>query len=275
MCWGVAPSSGVQAHEFPQQAPAGSLVSRELLRSACEPFFEQMLTAMHEALVQAQMNKQSQVAFAEQAMTQTAKVSSLQALYPIHRSAYASSQLTTTFDEESTEAEESGAFASLLSGPTSESEGFDVIEPKSPETEASVPTGISLATIEDLDQTSDVEKSTMVCRHWKSKGWCRLESNCKFLHPEHKRGVGAPKTCSNGIGDISGAGRPGMSTSLSQSDAADMEVEAPPVPTVRRKRRGGRGRTNKGQQAEPGEVQQEATGTQLPVAGVVWIAGFA
>jgi len=34
------------------------------------------------------------------------------------------------------------------------------------------------------------EKSPMVCRHWKSKGWCKLEGKCKFLHPEHKRGTG-------------------------------------------------------------------------------------
>merc|ERR1719502_1316402 len=32
----------------------------------------------------------------------------------------------------------------------------------------------------------------MVCRHWKSKGWCRLGSSCKFQHPEHKRGVAGP-----------------------------------------------------------------------------------
>lgn len=42
----------------------------------------------------------------------------------------------------------------------------------------------------DAEHGSDQEKSVMVCRHWKSKGWCRLEDNCKFLHPEHKRGVG-------------------------------------------------------------------------------------
>merc|ERR1719401_636557 len=29
----------------------------------------------------------------------------------------------------------------------------------------------------------------MVCRHWKSKGWCRYGSECKFLHRENKRGV--------------------------------------------------------------------------------------
>lgn len=35
-----------------------------------------------------------------------------------------------------------------------------------------------------------VEKRAMVCRHWKSKGWCRLGSECRFLHPEYKRGSG-------------------------------------------------------------------------------------
>lgn len=34
------------------------------------------------------------------------------------------------------------------------------------------------------------EKSVMVCRHWKSKGWCKLGDDCKFLHPDHKRGAG-------------------------------------------------------------------------------------
>merc|ERR1719401_342523 len=32
-------------------------------------------------------------------------------------------------------------------------------------------------------------KSHMVCRHWKTKGWCKYQTNCKFMHPEHKRGV--------------------------------------------------------------------------------------
>lgn len=45
------------------------------------------------------------------------------------------------------------------------------------------------------------EKSVMVCRHWKSKGWCRLEASCKFLHPDHKRGnviTPAPKATNGG-----------------------------------------------------------------------------
>jgi len=30
----------------------------------------------------------------------------------------------------------------------------------------------------------------MVCCHWKNKGWCRYQDQCKFAHPEHKRGIG-------------------------------------------------------------------------------------
>merc|ERR1719350_665529 len=47
------------------------------------------------------------------------------------------------------------------------------------------------------------EKSVMVCRHWKSKGFCKLEDQCKFLHPENKRGSGTGdrKSSSAGVGD--------------------------------------------------------------------------
>lgn len=30
----------------------------------------------------------------------------------------------------------------------------------------------------------------VVCCHWKNKGWCRYQDQCKFAHPEHKRGAG-------------------------------------------------------------------------------------
>jgi len=28
----------------------------------------------------------------------------------------------------------------------------------------------------------------VVCRHWTTRGWCRMQANCKFLHPEELRG---------------------------------------------------------------------------------------
>mmetsp|Transcript_29627 Transcript_29627/g.85087 ORF Transcript_29627/g.85087 Transcript_29627/m.85087 type:complete len:362 (+) Transcript_29627:77-1162(+) len=37
---------------------------------------------------------------------------------------------------------------------------------------------------------SGAQRSQQVCCHWKNKGWCRYQSACKFMHPEHKRGAG-------------------------------------------------------------------------------------
>merc|ERR1712196_437015 len=94
-------------------------------------------------------------------------------------------QLEPMLDEESTDADEPGAFASLLSEPSWECDSSEVVEAKLHEEEVLPPPLPS----EDSEQASDAEKSIMVCRHWRSKGWCRLEENCKFLHPEHKRGI--------------------------------------------------------------------------------------
>jgi len=41
------------------------------------------------------------------------------------------------------------------------------------------------------DSGTPQAKSAVVCRHWKSKGWCRLGDECKFAHPEHKCGAGS------------------------------------------------------------------------------------
>jgi hypothetical protein len=140
--------------------------------------------------------------------------------------------LEPTLDEESTEADDIGAFASLLSGSASE------VDTKSPETDAVAPLLLEHALPEEPEQSSDlvqdVEKNQMVCRHWKTKGFCRLESNCKFLHPAEKRGIAATNLCC-GSG-ISRAACPGMSTG---------DSEMPVAALARRKKRGGKNRSNK------------------------------
>lgn len=210
--------------------PGQPLVSRELLKTACEPFFEQMLTAVQEAVEQ-QMRSQFQ---AQTQMHQQGHVQSFDSIgelkcqrtsmhFPQAR------QLDPLPDEESTDVEElSGAFASLLSGPTSEDEGSDGVLESSwkplPETSGT----------EEAEHAADCEKSTMVCRHWKSKGWCRLESNCKFLHPENKRGVSAPKGGSKSSaisGCMSGAEVPGITAMECPAD------QLPPAAVGGRRRR--------------------------------------
>jgi len=197
----------VKSDVFAQQQPAEAMVSRKKVRKMCEPFFEQMVTAVQHALQQ-----QAQQGAHWQHFDQT-----------IANTCY-QYQATPTWmlDEESTDANDSCAFASLLSSTSSEGDAHDALERKS---EASEP-------------GSDAERSVMVCRHWKSKGWCRLEDKCKFLHPEHKCGVSAPRTSSGSLVEGSADG------------------SAPPVPLVRRKKRGGKNRSNRGPQEQLGIESQ-------------------
>lgn len=197
-------------------------VSRELLRSICEPFFEQVITSLHVAL-QEQRIQPSQIPDTIYMMMQSmmpAVQGSCQNAFCAPPQMYSTAQSYSSYDEVSTEAEDCGAFSALLSGSSSPS-AVEVTELSPP---MDTPTASSP---EDSDQGSDPEKAVMVCRHWRSKGWCRMEDKCKFLHPENKRGVAAP----------------------SDVPLADGEVAAA---ISKRKRRGGKGRSTKAQQvAEP------------------------
>merc|ERR1719424_440380 len=126
------------------------------------------------------------------------------------------------WDDASTDEGEPGAFASLLSSPSSEcDEARNVWN-------------------EDSEPASDTEKSIMVCRHWKSKGWCRMESKCKFLHLEHKRGVSAVNAHSG------------------NAESATLAISA-----GRHKKRGGKNRSNRGQEVQLGSSQQTAPGAEF------------
>lgn len=89
----------------------------------------------------------------------------------------------------------------------------------------------------------DGEKSVMVCRHWKSKGWCRLEDQCKFLHPDSKRGAGVPPK--KGGGAAGGKEGAGHSETGTPPGAASNPGEG--TRNSRPSRRAGRGRNNRGQ----------------------------
>lgn len=53
----------------------------------------------------------------------------------------------------------------------------------------------SLAATETFAPQEDAgrAKNVSVCHHWKAKGLCRLGADCKFLHPDHKKGLKARK----------------------------------------------------------------------------------
>jgi len=233
MCRSAAPPSWVQ--EEPSRHAAEPVISRELLRRVCEPFFEEMLTALQLSLQQQQQQQQQQHQQQQQRQQQpqqhlqhlqlqqlaaVTKDNCFQAVF------HQRTHLDPMPDDEST-TDEVGAFASLLSGP-----------PSSPE-EAET----NVADVQPLAQNlaPTEEKSIMVCRHWRNKGCCRMEDKCKFLHPENKRGVTASKPST-----ASSAGGAGASTTLSLSSMIAPVVEAA---LPRRRKRGGRDKSSREQQA--------------------------
>jgi len=202
MCWHVSSNSDVLAS-------VSSVVSQELIRVMCEPYFDQMATALQQAL--------------QKPATQETQIMNMNMKQNMGNPYFESVSYTASkvgrWDEESTDADEACAFASLLSGPSSEAEDFEVLGRK------------AHVSNEDSETTSEAEKSIMVCRHWKSKGWCRMETRCKFLHPEHKRGITVPND----------------SASITKVDRADVESTTPTLPAGRHKKRGGKNKSNKAQ----------------------------
>jgi len=190
-------------------------ISKEFLRSVCEPFFDQMLVAVHQAL-----QEQSQQALQVQGVCQSMQV----APASMNQQGLPCEERSTDDDSD---VSDSGAFSSIFTPLSTEVEDHAVKNGQQAFT-ALMCSADALSKVNcvesdntnrhrqevesDAEHGSDQEKSVMVCRHWKSKGWCRMEENCKFLHPEHKRGVGFGN--GNKAVGISGGSNPDISSSL-------------------------------------------------------------
>jgi len=139
---------------------------------------------------------------------------------------------------------------------------------------AGSPSAILSTTPAEAPPGPGAEKSVMVCRHWKSKGWCRLGNDCKFLHPEHKRGSGIVPRRSVGAG----ATAAGMAFALGDDiphegpgDSAGASAEASgPMDAgggVSRVRRGGK--KNRRSSGSDGAVAVPVIGAVAMVPGLV------
>jgi hypothetical protein len=152
------------------------------LTNLCNPVWEQMLTRIvsHvELLGAAEPSVRHQLVaalcqpFFDQAIeTLRGEMSSAGPL--VTTTSPSKDQGLRLLEEDSTDADNDSAFAALLSSEE------DCEGEQSPRL---------IAFDGDSESPRDDIKSQMVCRHWKSKGWCRYESQCKFLHPDCKRGV--------------------------------------------------------------------------------------
>jgi len=108
---------------------------------------------------------------------------------------------------------------------------------------------------------SELDKSIMVCRHWKSKGWCRLEDKCKFLHPDHKRGGVPARSKGNGVG--SKADGPGGANAQEEGKVA---TKSKPSRRAGRNRRGSRAAVSESHGSISGGIEMLASRT---VSGTV------
>jgi len=167
MLWERAPNSTKSA----ETGTSAEGLSKELLRRVCEPFFEQMLTTLLGVL-------QGQNPYGSPISEKEAFEACFQ---PPH-----SSQVER-LSEEGSNPDDLGAFSSVLVDSNFGQATAHVAAP--PTEQASDAAKVSPgAKPKDQDKSATV----IVCRHWKSKGWCRMAENCKFAHPDHKCGVGAP-----------------------------------------------------------------------------------
>jgi hypothetical protein len=150
---------------------AQPLASRQLIETLCQPYFEQITGRLYEEISGSEVEGQETEAQKDDMNAENPRE-------------YVGKRLGR-WEEESTDADEGSAFATLLS---SDGEGCEV-EWRNEAATSSGQISHALSSEEDSESTFDAEKSSMVCRHWKTKGWCRFDAQCKFLHPEHKRGV--------------------------------------------------------------------------------------
>jgi len=233
--------------------PAGRSASRELLRQVCEPFWGQMLVAMQSALQNQQQfqdhwgqphHDYSAAKKTEGASNQSAEHMVTMPFQGLMRNLPKADGAVRQRgqDEESTETDECSAFATLFSCTSSEGNGCDSLDEQRHVLEAPPNQPLTNAS---LEVPVDSDKSVMVCRHWKAKGWCRLESSCKFQHPDNKRGTKVPKSGPNAG---SKAACPGIATDSLSSDV--------PVPLAI-----GAGRRTRKSRARCAEKQKRVAGT--------------
>jgi len=194
-----------------------ALLSKDFLRKVCAPLFEEMVDAVQQAL-EVQV-KTSGVPGNPEALARSFAaanqpcISLAEALRCQDESATSAGASTSTASSVSftdteasstppcpkpvalvlpgTETRRSSSSASCCSN-----EDEAIASPSAPEVTQSGTAAVAAAegscvAEQQAAQGIPVKRSTMVCHHWKSKGWCRLGTDCKFMHPEHKRGVGS------------------------------------------------------------------------------------
>lgn len=155
---------------------ATPLVRHDLIHYLCQPFFERLSEVLYGQLSISNC-LHAQVKEDVQGITESLDLENSRLILEQHLGFW---------DEASTDVEDGSPFVSLLSSDVEECQGSHRIEASSA---SQLSRTRALSFEDDTYSLIDFCESTMVCRHWKSKGFCRYNSQCKFLHPEHARGI--------------------------------------------------------------------------------------
>lgn len=215
--WGVAPLC--DSYMLPPAATVPNGISKDFLRKVCEPYFEEMLEAVHQAVL-------------SQAQGHSEQASPESAQHQYHQ--YQAEP--STEDGSDVSVSEFGAFSTVFSCPSTGVSEESLPGNSEPRCSQEVQRALSQG-------RDEKEANVMVCRHWKSKGWCRLEGNCKFLHTERKRGVGSP----NGNKAVVMNGVCGDNAEISSSyDQGNTELDELALIAACGKKKSAKKRKNKG-----------------------------
>jgi len=218
MLWERAPSRTASSPNCGDDAGAAAAgLTKELLRRVCEPFFDQMIMALLSVL-------QGQNTYA--ACNQEAFEACFQPKVGVPNLSNQAEQLS---EEAMSDPGEGFAFSCVLD-PPSQSQTMAAYAPELlPQANGAAIKVSGGVTNKDQDKTSPA--TVIVCRHWKSKGFCRMEDKCKFAHPDHKCGV--PNRTS-----LAGKGAPAQgNTGVANTNSSDEEAGANADGTKKKKRR--------------------------------------
>jgi len=174
------------------QAVADGGQTRDLIRRVCAPYFEEMITAVEKALRDSGQLQDLEKAI-DEPIRRPSTIHEVQGedSFPLDGdrllvgSATNSSSVGRAMSQEAVENNASDSLERYLSTsseiPLDQSQKCEECEEESPGQGAN---------LESLGQGAPARKGEVhVCHHWKAKGFCRMGDQCKFLHPEGKRGV--------------------------------------------------------------------------------------
>eukprot|EP00405_Crypthecodinium_cohnii_P021605 CAMPEP_0206469888 /NCGR_PEP_ID=MMETSP0324_2-20121206/30573_1 /ASSEMBLY_ACC=CAM_ASM_000836 /TAXON_ID=2866 /ORGANISM="Crypthecodinium cohnii, Strain Seligo" /LENGTH=403 /DNA_ID=CAMNT_0053943783 /DNA_START=131 /DNA_END=1338 /DNA_ORIENTATION=- len=228
-----------------QEQDQGLPLSRDQIRSICLPFFEQMVDAVQDAMLRQQQasvcsQSESTAAPSEGLLGEPSSQMQDKAYVPQNRRRESAASTSVGVHFEAGEqdlieddAEDNSTKPPSPAGSTEVSPqklklfsglglSDDIDVEASPARARAMTPASATAGSPAAAEAPKARSTTIVCCHWKNKGWCRYQEQCKFAHPDHKRGVGPTRrsyASSSAAASVAASAAPTSPSPLSPSGA--------------------------------------------------------